>query len=31
MKMGTALESRGLASHIFETQQEAMESAAANE
>jgi propionate CoA-transferase len=31
MKMGTALESRGLAPHIFETQQEAMESAAANE
>ncbi|OWW20933.1 acyl CoA:acetate/3-ketoacid CoA transferase [Noviherbaspirillum denitrificans] len=28
MKMGTALESRGLAAHIFETQQEAMESAA---
>jgi propionate CoA-transferase len=31
MKMGSALESRGLAAHIFETQQEAIESAAAND
>jgi len=29
MKMGKALESRGLAAHIFETQQEAIDSAAA--
>ncbi|HYD94371.1 MAG TPA: acyl CoA:acetate/3-ketoacid CoA transferase [Noviherbaspirillum sp.] len=31
MKMGTALESRGLAAHIFETQQEAVDSAAEND